>query len=298
MKRITAFAVTLLLMFSLSIAAFADLGDSDFENWTVVCGPSGFSFVDVPDYDTAPNADLHDHLEPGLKLWVHSYDTDTKKYLLTIDGESGHKIKGSGFVHVTEAQLSKYFIGEKQAYSPKYTEKLDKKVECVVTPSVGVVLRQGPGTGYPSFRVIPQNTKLTYQHVYKGEKYNWGYVTYKGRDGWCCIDYTKTIETTTEPTTAEPETTTETTTEETTKPTTTTEVTIESMTEATDEVTSASIIPLDAADPGLATEPSGEPDATGFFGSTKNVILVCCVGAVILALTAVVVLLIVKRKKG
>lgn len=197
---------------------------------------------------------------------------------------------------MTESQLDKYFVGEKEAYSPRYTTKLDKKVECVVTPSVGVVLRQGPGTGYPSFKVIPQNTRLTYRYVYEGEKYNWGYVTYKGQDGWCCIDYTKEIVTTTEATT---ETTTETT-------EATTEATTESTTEATTEATttepvsesaSAPIVPLDAADPGLATEPSGEPDAAGFFGSTKNVILVCCAGAVILALTAVVILMIIKRKK-
>lgn len=295
MKKIATFTIVLLLLFSMAMPAFADLGDSDFDNWSVVTGPSGFSFVDVPYYDTPENADLHDYLKPGTKLWVHSYDTESKKYLLTIDGESGHKIKGAGFVYVTESQLDKYFVGEKEAYSPRYTTKLDKKVECVVTPSVGVVLRQGPGTGYPSFRVIPQNTKLTYRYVYEGEKYNWGYVTYKGQDGWCCIDYTEKIEATTEATTAESEPTTETTTEPTTK--TTTEPTTEATTDPVSESASAPIIPLDAADPGLATEPVGEPDAAGFFGSTKNVILVCCAGAVILALTAVVILMIIKKKK-
>jgi uncharacterized protein YraI len=291
MKKIATFTIVLLLLFSMAMPAFADLGDSDFDNWSVVTGPSGFSFVDVPYYDTPENADLHDYLKPGTKLWVHSYDTESKKYLLTIDGESGHKIKGAGHVLVTEAQLDKYFVGEKEAYSPKYTTKLDKKVECVVTPSVGVVLRQGPGTGYPSFKVIPQNTKLTYRYVYEGEKYNWGYVTYKGQDGWCCIDYTEKIEATTEATSAEPETTTETTTEATTEATT--EITTEQTTAATTETTG----PEESTKDVLAETIEAADEAQSFFGSTKNVILVCCAGAVILALTAVVILVILKKKK-
>lgn len=286
MKRIVAFVVVLLMLFSLSIAAYADLGDSDFKDWSVITGPAGFSFVDVPYIDTDPNLDLHDYLKPGTKLWVHDFDKDTKKYLLVIDRDSGHKIKGCGFVNVTEAQLDKYFTGEKKAVKCDYATKLDKKVECVVTPSIGLVLRQGPDVNYPSFRTIPQNTKLTYQYVQEGEKYNWAYVSYKGQDGWCCIDYTETIEPTKEATT---EATTETTTEATTE--TTTETTAAPTTEATTEPTTASI-----SEP-LSEETQPEETA-GFFGSTNTVILVCCLGAVILALTAVVILLIVKRKKN
>ena len=200
MKKIAAFALVLFLFFSVSIPAFADLDEGDFDNWEVVCGPAGFSFVDVPDYDQE-GEDMHDWLEPGVKLWVHSFNSETKQYLLVISSESNHKRKGHGFVHVTEAQLNKYFIGETQAFNPKYTTKLDKKAECVVTPSVGVVLRQGPDVNYPSFKVIPQNTKLTYRYVYEGEKYTWGYVTYNGRDGWCCLNYTEEIVATTETTT-------------------------------------------------------------------------------------------------
>ena len=291
MKRIIVFAITILLIFSMSIVAFADLGDADFDNWTVVCGPAGFYFEDVPKIEQE-GEDMHDYLEPGTKLWVHSFYTPDKTYLLVIDYESNHKKKGHGFVSVTEAQLNKYFIGEKKAFRPNDSMKLDKKVKCIVTPSVGLVLRQGPDKEYPSFKVIPQNTKLTYRYVYEGEQYNWGYVTYNGRDGWCCIDYTEKIETTTEPTTTEAETTTETT----TKPTT--ELTSELITEVSDETTSAPVVPLDAADPGLVTETAEENETSDFFGNTRTVVIVCCAGAVILALTAVVILMIVKRKKN
>jgi len=87
LKKIVAFAVVLLMLFPLSIAAYADLGDSDFKDWSVVTGPAGFSFVDVPEIDQE-GEDMHDYLEPGVKLWVHSFDSETKKYLLVLDYES------------------------------------------------------------------------------------------------------------------------------------------------------------------------------------------------------------------
>ena len=291
MKKIAALTIVFMLLVSTCMPAFADLDEGDFDNWYVVCGPAGFSFVDAPEPDQE-GQDMHDYLEPGVKLWVHSFDSETKKYLLVISSESNHKIKGHGFVNVTEDQLNKYFVGDKQVYSTKYTKKLDEKVECVVTPSVGIVLRQGPDVNYPSFRTIPQNTKLTYQYVFEGETYNWAYVTYKGQDGWCCINYTEKIVPTTEATT---ETTTEATTETTTEATT--EPTTETTTETTEPATEvlASTLPVESE---AATEVTAADQATDFFSSTRNVVIVCCLGAVILALTAVVILLIVKRKKG
>ena len=38
MKKIAAFVLVLFLFFSMSIPAFADLDEGDFDNWEVVCG--------------------------------------------------------------------------------------------------------------------------------------------------------------------------------------------------------------------------------------------------------------------
>ena len=205
MKRIVTLTIVLLLLVSMGIPAFADLDEGDFNDWHVKCGPTGFSFVDSPDYGQ-DDEDLRDYLEPGTVVWVHSFMPETKKYILVISDESNHKIKGRGIFYVTEDQLNKYFIGETQTFNPEFATKLDKKVECVVTPDVGVVLRQGPDKNYPSFGTIPHNTKLTYRYIFEGREdkggdYTWGYVTYKGQAGWCCIDYTEEIVTTTETTT-------------------------------------------------------------------------------------------------
>lgn len=298
MKKLLAFLLAVLALSTcLALFVHADMDEGSFDNWYVVVGPSGYSYNGYG-YDDEKGEDFtyHEYLKPGIRIRVQEFSTQSKTYMLVVQDEK-FESKGSGIFSVTDAQLEKYFIGEKKPYNKIYATKLKKEVNCVVTPSVGLVLRLGPDRNYPSFRVIPQNTKLTYRFVYEGEEYDWGCVTYKGQEGWVCLDYTEKIvpETTAAPAT---QPATEVTTEATTKPTTTMEVTIESTTEATDEATSAPIIPLDAADPELATEPSGEPDAMGFFDSTKNVILVCCAGAVILALTAAVVLMIVKKKKN
>ena len=320
MKRIIAFTITLLLLFSMSIAAHADLDEGDFNNWYVRCGPSGYSFVDRPYFDTPEGADLHDYLKPGTRLWVHSFDRETKKYLLSIDDDN-HKIKGIGHLYVTEAELNKYFVGEKQSVRKDFGEKLKKQVKCVVTPRVGLILRQGPDRSYPSYRTIPYNTRLTYQYVYKTDTYNWGYVTYRGQAGWCCIDYTReevpakaaVTETTVKPvaeTTAKAptETTAKATTEPSTVPVadattaattapTTAAATTKPTTEPTSEPSTAPVEPAEQEEPVAEIEETKAEEKPDFFTSTITVIIVCCTGAFILSLTAIVILLIIKRRK-
>ncbi len=283
MKKCTALALILMLLFALQFAAFADLDEGDFEDWYVRCGTAGYAFVDQPYYGIDENTDLHDFLEPGTKLRVHSYDSTEKTYLLVVDDDH-HETKGSGFVYVTEAQLNKYFVGEKKAVRAENGTKLSRPVDCTVTPDVGVILRQGPATTYPSFRTVPKGTKLTYQYTLAYGGRNWAYTTYKGTNGWVCIDYTAPV-TTTAPTTTEATTTTAPTTTETTVNSTTFMIT-----------TTTTAAPKTSTAPAEPDEPADAAD--GFFSNTKTVVVVCCLCAVALALSATVILLIVKRKKN
>lgn len=301
MKKLFAFLLAVLMLcVCFVLAAYADMDEGTFDDWYVVVGPSGYRYEGYDyDYDNEKELTYHEYLKPGVKVRVQEFRTDEKKYMMVVRDEN-FETKGNGIFFVTDAQLEKYFIGEKKPFNKIYTTKLKKAVECIVTPSVGLVLRLGPDRGYPSFKVIPQNTKLTYRYVFKGEEYDWGCVTYKGQEGWVCLDYTEKLvpETTAAPTT-EPTTepTGEATTEAKTEPATveTTETT--TVADTADGVTSAPIIQLDAADPGLVNPLADDEDA-GFFSNTRTVVLVCCLGAVILALTAAVILLIIKRKKG
>ena len=270
MKRIVAFVITLLLLTSVSLPAYADLDNGDFDNWYVLCGPAGYSFVDVPDL-YQEDEDLHDYIEPGIRIWVHSFDSKTKEYLLVISDEN-HKNKGKGFAHVPEDDFEKYFIDEKKTVNKEVGEKLKEEVQCVVTSDIGIVLRQGPAKTFPAYRNIPHNANISYQYTFEYGGYHWGYTTYKGQTGWTCIDYTEKVVPTTESTT---------------KPTTepTTKMTTESATEENTATADATAENVEAS------------ESSAFFSNTGTVIIISCLGAVILALTAVIILLLVKRKK-
>ena len=285
MKKIVSLMIAALLLFSLSLPAFADTDGAGFDDWIVVCGPAGYSFVDeVYDEETDTTSKVQAKLKPGTKLIVEDYLFDTKEYRLWNQDwteDSGQ----SGTVYVKEKDLDKYFTGAKKPVREEMGEKLKKEVKCVVTSDVGIMLRQGPNKNYPAYKTIPHGTKLSYRYVREDEKYTWGYVTYKGQAGWCCIDYTRDVEATTEATT---KATTEPTTEEPTE--TTAKVTTEPSTKAPVTTTTAA--------PDATTEAPEAPEPSSFFGNTNAVIIICCMGAVILALTAVVFLLIVKRKRN
>lgn len=270
MKKIIAFGITLFLLFSMSIPVFADLGPADFDEWYVLCGTEGYYFEDVPD-EYAPDyeqagVDMHDYIEPGIRLWVYSFDNTANEYMLIIR-DSNHKTIGRGFVDVPEADFEKYFIDEHDTIPEETGEKLPEEVECVVTADSGLVLRQGPARTFPSYQVIPSQANISYQYTFDYGGYHWGYTTYKGQSGWICIDYTEKIVPTTVPTTV---------------PATT--------------ATTAPATETDDAQTEPDTEMAEAVGNVGFFGRTATVIVFVCLLAIILALTAVVILLLVKRK--
>lgn len=55
----------------------------------------------------------------------------------------------------------------------------------IVSPSIGLNVRSGPGTSYSKICAMPQNTK-----VYPSEiKNGWAKVSYNGKTGWCDMNY-------------------------------------------------------------------------------------------------------------
>lgn len=289
MKKIVSLMIAALLMLSLGLPAFADTDGAGFDDWIVVCGPAGYSFEDeLYDEDSDTITKVQAKLKPGTKLHVEDYLFDTKEYRLwNQDWTEGSG--QSGTVYVKEKDLDKYFIGKKKPVREDMGEKQKKETTCVVTPKVGLMLRQGPNKAYPAYKTIPYGTKLTYRYVYDNDGQNWAYVTYKGQAGWCCIDYTKKIVPTAAQTT---ESTTETTAETTTEATTTQAVSAP-LTEVTGEATPATTF----LNPDYTEKTDGETEGVDFFGNTTAVVVICCLGAVVLAMTAVVLLLIIKRKK-
>ncbi len=291
MKKLVALVLSLIIIASLSIPVYADLGQAEFENWFIVCGMDGFDFQDRI-YGQEP---FESHIEPGTRLRVHEFNEINQTYLLVISDDN-YNTGGIGFVYVTEDQLDKYFLEDNKTVDKTIGSKKPKEIECNVTSDTGIVLRQGPATTFKAYTTIPHNEKISYQYTYKYGGYNWGYVTYKGTSGWACIDFVKvTSVTTVKPTKSSDSTTVA------TSPTAT--------------VSSADVIGT-TADNGISVispnsdysftesvtgqenNPDNSTSKNEFFSNTQNVIIVCCVGALIVAMSAVIVLLLVQRKRG
>lgn len=265
MKKIVAFALALLLLFSMSVPAFADVGEPDFDDWYVICGPEGYNFIDVSDYGQ-DSMDMSDFLEPGTKLMVYYYHNSTKEYMLIIQ-DANHKIKGKGFVNLPEADLNRYFIDENKIVDKEFGVNQNEQIQCIVTADSGIVLRQGPATTFKSYGNVPHNTKLSYQYTYEYGGYHWGYITYKGQNGWVCIDYTERTSPTTVATTVPK-----------------TEPTTERATKQAIEINTQIVT-------------TKTPDSVGDTGSSILIFIIMVVVLALVALTVVIVLVLTKRKK-
>ena len=276
MKKCAAMLLTLLLLLGLSVTAFADLGEPEFDNWYVVCGPRGYDYSYTEEDIMGSNVTRRGHIEPGIRFMVFEYLESEKEYRLILEDDQKEAAKVDSFVYLSSSDLDKNFISEKKVVQKETGKMLDEEVTAVVTPDVGVILRQGPARTYKSYRTIPKNTQLTYQYTYAYGGYTWGYTTYKGTSGWCALDYTEKVVPTTE---------------------TTTETTTQPTSESTTADTTAAIATVPPTGSIPAENDKNRDQPNGFFSDTKTVIVVCCLCAVILALTAVVILLIVKRKK-
>ena len=270
MKKLTAIFFVIALLALNSVFAFADMDGPEFDDWYVYCGLGGYNYSD--DYESV-------HVDPGVKLQVYWYNDDDRDYTLMIDDDD-FKYNGSLIV-VSERDLDECFVDSSKVVSEHEGNRLSTPVNGVVDPGIGVVLRNGPAKGYKKITTMPKGTKVSYQYTYNYGGYNWGYVSYKGHEGWACIDYIKTVATAT----------TEKTTQKKTEPTTEKEKVVvtdrkEEIHESRDGNTSAE------------TNPTSESAVENeFFSNTTNVIIVCAAAAIIVAITAAVIIIILISKK-
>ncbi|MCQ2485057.1 MAG: hypothetical protein MJ168_06960 [Clostridia bacterium] len=283
MKKFLSLFLSLVFLLGFSISVYADIGSPDFDSWYVICGPDGYDFTDtIVDYEAETSKEVKDHIEPGIKLQVHSFENN--EYLLIIEDDK-HDTKGNGFVFVTEADLNKYFVDSNKAVSKDKGTKQVKEIKSSVSADVGVVLRQGPATSFKAYKTIPHGAKITYQYTYKYGGHNWGYTTYKGQSGWVCIDYVKEITTTT-------------------ATTTTTSAVSENndVSHSAEAVLSSTVDSFNSSDDKSTSSETQEPSSSkteeNFFANTNTVIIVCCLGAIILALVAIIIVLLIKGKKN
>ncbi len=298
MKKLVSVLLVCLLLFCMTVPAFADLGEPEFNNWFVVCGISGYNYNGIEyDYETGSQTPYTEFFEPGTKFQVHSFYDEDGTYTLVMD-DTNHKVLFSGLIGVKEADLNRYFVNEGVTIPKESGKKLDKAVTAKITPRSGVVLRQGPATTFPRYTTIKQNTQVTYEYTYEYGGYHWGFVTYKGQTGWACTDYMEataevsTTAATTAPTTAP---TTEPSAAATTAPNT------EATTIVVTNTTSVGSDAANGQNAGLKDNDAQKEEGSGLIGGlsqTKLIILACCGIAILLSVIGLVVLFVTKKSKN
>ena len=278
MKKLAAVLLAFTLAALLPLTVFADLGEPVFDDWYLLCGMNGYDLEETIDpEENGETVLIREHIEPGTRYQVHSYDPDTREYLI-VPEDDNYKPKGTGFITVTEDEMNRLFLDPTKVVKETTGKKLDKAVNCVVSSSAGVVLRQGPAKTFPKLLVVPSKAKLTYLYTYAYGGYNWGYTTYKDKDGWVCLDYTEAV--TAAPTQA--------------ALTQAAPTTQDTLTQADQTAPAAQ----DAVETDAGVTAAQSAQSAPFFSNTSVVIIICCLGAVIIALCAVVILLIIKRKSS
>lgn len=75
-------------------------------------------------------------------------------------------------------------VVDKEPEQPKFKEYYGK-----VTPSNGLNVRSGPGTGYSKIGALSYNTKV----LIKEEKNGWGRISFNGKTGWVSLSYIKKV---------------------------------------------------------------------------------------------------------
>ena len=266
MKKLSAAVLALITVFMMCVPAYADLGESEFDDWYVVCNMDGYTYHGVDyDYETYKETKFTEFIKPGTKYMVHSFYNKTYTLLLQNDDPNYQSL--ASIIDVSESDFKKYFIDENKPVDKEKGTKLENEVKGTVSTKSGVLLRQGPATTFKSYLTVPNGANVSYLYTHKYDGKNWGYVTYKNKSGWLCIDYVKEAEITT-----------------TTSTTTTTTSSADTTAEQTTE----------------ATVPNNETSAKAesFFGDTKSAIIICCLGALIIILMAVIILLIIREKRN
>ena len=298
MKKLVSVLLVCMLLLSMAVPAFADLGEPEFNNWYVVCGISGYNYNGIDyDYMTDTRTAYTEFFEPGTRFQVYDfYDAEGTYTLLMSD--TNHKVKVSAMISVKESDLNMFFVNEGATIQKESGQKLAKATTAKVTPRVGVVLRQGPATTFPKYTTIPQNTQVTYEYTYEYGGYHWAFVTYKNYSGWACTDY---MEASTEASTAAP-TTAPTTTAPTTEPSAaaTTAPNTEATTIVVTNTTSVGSDSVDGQNAGLKDNDAQKEEGSGLIGGlsqTKLIILVCCAIAILLSVIGLVVLFVTKKNK-
>lgn len=265
MKKIISIIIAAIMLFSIGLTAFADMGSPPLEEYTVYVCPDGLDVTVELEEDTVVS------LKPGAKYTFYKFENDDYYWL----GSDEPFVRIDSYyevymIKIESSQLNS-LIRDGSVVSPNYGTNIGEAKKGRVTADGGLVMRMGPSTNYPKRGSIKKGTIVTYSYVWNGD---WAYVEYNGTQGWISLAYVSSnIVTTTRQTT------------------TAASSSVKSSTEA-DNVSELS--GSEENTEAILEIPTEEiTSAPG----TVNTILICIICGLLVALTAVIVLLIVSKKK-
>lgn len=175
-KKMLCFALTLIVICSCSLTAFADMEGPYFEEFEIT--------VDNPD---------------GIELYDSNWDISTNKTTmkkiavipngtkLTITGD--YMAGGVSYLYATYGDKYGYIkasdvrIDNKDVVKPTKDDKVDEKFSVITINPDGAKLRSGPSNAHPEVTTVPAGTEFDIEYVIGGWG-AWAYVTYNGTSGW------------------------------------------------------------------------------------------------------------------
>lgn len=175
-KKILCTALTLIVICSCSLTAFADMEGPYFEEFEIT--------VDNPDGIELYRSDWNREtlittmkkiavIPDGTKLTITGdYMAGGVSYLYTTYGDE------YGYIKASDVRMD-----SKVVIKPTKDDKVDEKFRVITINPDGAKLRSGPSNAHPEIATVPAGTGFDIEYVIGGWG-AWAYVTYNGTSGW------------------------------------------------------------------------------------------------------------------
>ena len=174
-KKILCTALTLIVICSCSLTAFADMEGPYFEEFEItVDNPDGIEMLNHY-WDSTKNQYVVEAftIPNGTKLTITGdYMENGVEYLYTTCGDE------HGYIKASDVR-----IDNKDVVKPTKDDKVDEKFRVITINPDGAKLRSGPSNAHLEVATVPAGTEFDIEYVIGGWG-AWAYVTYNGTSGW------------------------------------------------------------------------------------------------------------------
>lgn len=172
MKKAISFLISLVMVISIAVPAFADVAGPYFNSYeAVVVAENG---IDTISYSPEDN--------PSINIPKGAVITVISDYSWDDSNEIGVTYNGKNYtIHNEGIKLIKDSVDDKDAYT------LEESYVVRVISKNGIKIYSGPNFVYKTVGTIPHGTDITIEKVDTEYETSWAYVSYNGVTGWISI---------------------------------------------------------------------------------------------------------------